>query len=123
MVVALVAPFVEELTYRGLGYAAVRDAFGAVAAILVTSIAFGLAHGLVVALPQSACGPATTARLVRYLAGRSARQCGPCLNGLPALAGELEALATGALLGAMTLHRLLLLAERRRTRSGAGARI
>ena len=38
VVVALVAPFVEELTYRGLGYAAVRDAFG-------------LAHGLVIALP------------------------------------------------------------------------
>ena len=28
-----------------------RDAFGVVAAILVTAIAFGLAHGLVVALP------------------------------------------------------------------------
>jgi CAAX protease family protein len=51
VVVALVAPFVEELTYRGLGYGAVRDAFGVVAAILVTAIAFGLAHGLVVALP------------------------------------------------------------------------
>ncbi len=28
-VVAVVAPFVEELTYRGLGFAAVRDAYGA----------------------------------------------------------------------------------------------
>jgi len=46
-----VAPFVEELTYRGLGYAAVRDAFGAIAAIAVTAVAFGLAHGLVIALP------------------------------------------------------------------------
>lgn len=51
LVVALVAPFVEELTYRGLGFAAVRDSFGAGAAIVVTAIAFGLAHGLVVALP------------------------------------------------------------------------
>jgi membrane protease YdiL (CAAX protease family) len=51
VVVALVAPFVEELTYRGLGFAAVRDAFGVGAAILVTAVAFGLAHGLVVALP------------------------------------------------------------------------
>ena len=51
LVVALVAPFVEELTYRGLGYAAVRDTFGVLAAILITAIAFGLAHGLVVALP------------------------------------------------------------------------
>ena len=51
VVVALVAPVVEELTYRGLGFAAVRDAFGAIAAVGVTAAAFGLAHGLVVALP------------------------------------------------------------------------
>jgi hypothetical protein len=51
VVVAGVAPFVEELTYRGLGFAAVRDAHGAAAAVAVTAVAFGLAHGLVVALP------------------------------------------------------------------------
>jgi len=51
LVVALVAPFVEELTYRGLGFAGVRDAYGPVAAIVVTALAFGLAHGLIVALP------------------------------------------------------------------------
>ena len=51
VVVALVAPVVEELTYRGLGFAAVRDAMSAGAAVIVTALAFGLAHGLVVALP------------------------------------------------------------------------
>ena len=51
VVVAGVAPFVEELTYRGLGFAAVRDAHGVAAAVAVTAVAFGLAHGLVVALP------------------------------------------------------------------------
>lgn len=51
VVVAGVAPLVEELTYRGLGVAAVRDTFGVAAAVVVTSLAFGLAHGLVVALP------------------------------------------------------------------------
>ena len=51
LVVALVAPFVEELTYRGLGFAAVESSFGSIAAIAVTAIAFGLAHGLLVALP------------------------------------------------------------------------
>ena len=51
VVVTLVAPVVEELTYRGLGFAAVRDAFGVGAAIAVTALAFGLAHGLVVGLP------------------------------------------------------------------------
>lgn len=51
VVVAGVAPVVEELTYRGLGVAAVRDSFGPFAAVAVTALAFGLAHGLVVALP------------------------------------------------------------------------
>ena len=51
VVVAFVAPIVEEFTYRGLGYAAVGSTYGAVAAIVVTAVAFGLAHGLVVALP------------------------------------------------------------------------
>ena len=51
VVVAGVAPVVEELTYRGVGFAAVRDTFGVGAAIGVTALAFGLAHGLVVALP------------------------------------------------------------------------
>ena len=51
VVVAGVAPVVEELTYRGLGFAAVRDALGVGAAVAVTAIAFGLAHGLFVALP------------------------------------------------------------------------
>lgn len=51
VVVAIVAPVVEELTYRGFGFAAVRDAYGATAAIVVTALAFGLAHGLIIALP------------------------------------------------------------------------
>ena len=51
IVVAAVAPVVEELTYRGLGFAAVRDTFGNGAAVVVTAVAFGLAHGLFVALP------------------------------------------------------------------------
>lgn len=51
VVVALVAPVVEELTYRGLGFAAVQQFFGGGAAVVVTSLAFGLAHGLVIALP------------------------------------------------------------------------
>jgi membrane protease YdiL (CAAX protease family) len=51
IVVAGVAPVVEELTYRGLGFAAVRDTFGNGAAVVVTAVAFGLAHGLFVALP------------------------------------------------------------------------
>ena len=50
-VVALAAPVVEELAFRGLGYAAVGSVLAPVGTIVVTGVAFGLAHGLVVALP------------------------------------------------------------------------
>ena len=54
-----------------------------------------LGPGVLVLLPESACGLAETARIAAYLAGQSAGQCGPCLNGLPALAGTLGQLAFG----------------------------
>lgn len=50
VVVALVAPIVEELTFRGLGYT-LLERFGRWPAILLVGLAFGLAHGLVEALP------------------------------------------------------------------------
>lgn len=49
-VFALVAPFVEELTFRGLGFALLRP-LGRWPAILLVGLAFGLAHGLLQALP------------------------------------------------------------------------
>ena len=51
LIVAAIAPAVEELTYRGLGFAVTRDRWGLWPAVGVTALAFGLAHGLVVALP------------------------------------------------------------------------
>ncbi|MEU9241159.1 NADH-ubiquinone oxidoreductase-F iron-sulfur binding region domain-containing protein [Streptomyces sp. NPDC048385] len=49
--------------------------------------------GVLAALPTSRCGPAETARLLRYLALESAGQCGPCLNGLPRMAAAFQTLA------------------------------
>jgi len=49
-VVVFVAPAVEELTYRGLGFGLLAP-YGAPLAILVTGLLFGLAHGLLLALP------------------------------------------------------------------------
>ena len=51
--------------------------------------------GLIAALPADACGLAETARVTRYLADESAGQCGPCLFGLDAIAGEVQRLAEG----------------------------
>lgn len=51
--------------------------------------------GVLVAVPATSCGIAETARLARYMAGESAGQCGPCVFGLPAIAGDLEQLAAG----------------------------
>lgn len=46
LVVVIVAPVVEELTFRGLGYA-VLSPYGVFVAIVGTAIAFAAAHGLV----------------------------------------------------------------------------
>ena len=50
IVICVVAPFVEELTFRGLGYSLLVR-FGKWTAIILVGIAFGLAHGLVQAFP------------------------------------------------------------------------
>jgi NADH:ubiquinone oxidoreductase subunit F (NADH-binding) len=74
-----------------------------------------LGAGIVVALPESSCLIAETARVVRYLAGEGAGQCGPCVFGLPALADAVSDLAfhggRGRVLG--QLDALLPLVERR----------
>jgi NADH:ubiquinone oxidoreductase subunit F (NADH-binding) len=49
--------------------------------------------GVLVALPAAYCGLAETARVARSLALESAGQCGPCFNGLPAIATALSAVA------------------------------
>ena len=43
--------------------------------------------GVLIALAAGACGLRAGADIAAYLAGQSAGQCGPCLNGLPTLAG------------------------------------
>jgi NADH:ubiquinone oxidoreductase subunit F (NADH-binding) len=61
--------------------------------------------GLLGVLPSGACGVAETAGLARYLADETAGQCGPCRNGLPAIADSVSRLATGGL-GARGVTRL-----------------
>ena len=57
------------------------------------SVGGALGAGVIVALPEAACGLAETARVARYLAAESAGQCGPCVFGLPALADAMADLA------------------------------
>jgi membrane protease YdiL (CAAX protease family) len=48
-VFCLLAPFVEELLFRGVGYSLLRP-LGAAPAVLLVGIAFGVWHGLLIAL-------------------------------------------------------------------------
>lgn len=58
--------------------------------------------------PRS-CGLAETASVVRWMAGQSAGQCGPCVHGLPALADAFDNLVKGDRRGtaARRVHGLL----------------
>ncbi|MFL5964674.1 MAG: CPBP family intramembrane glutamic endopeptidase [Gaiellaceae bacterium] len=50
VVVCTLVPFVEELTFRGLGFYLLRP-YGKWVAILGTGVLFGLSHGLLLSLP------------------------------------------------------------------------
>jgi NADH:ubiquinone oxidoreductase subunit F (NADH-binding) len=54
-----------------------------------------LGAGVVALLSESACPVAEVARLARWMAGQSVRQCGPCIHGLDALAAAVAELAAG----------------------------
>jgi NADH:ubiquinone oxidoreductase subunit F (NADH-binding) len=51
--------------------------------------------GVLAVLPGSACGLAETARVTGFLASQIANQCGPCRNGMPALAEAMNWIAFG----------------------------
>jgi membrane protease YdiL (CAAX protease family) len=53
VVIAGVAPFVEELTFRGLGFG-LLERYGTWTAIIVIGVTFALAHGLFEAFPELA---------------------------------------------------------------------
>jgi NADH:ubiquinone oxidoreductase subunit F (NADH-binding) len=57
--------------------------------------ALGMPLGAGVVLSSPSCPVTLTSQVVEYLAGQSAGRCGPCFNGLPALASELRAVHDG----------------------------
>jgi NADH:ubiquinone oxidoreductase subunit F (NADH-binding) len=54
-----------------------------------------LGAGVIVLLSAAACPAAELARLTRWLAAQSTRQCGPCVFGLDAIANTVEQLTLG----------------------------
>jgi NADH:ubiquinone oxidoreductase subunit F (NADH-binding) len=64
-----------------------------------------LGCGVMAVLPASRCGVVETARIMGWLAEQSARQCGPCVFGLRAIADAVQRIATGRPEDA-DLHRL-----------------
>lgn len=59
------------------------------------SVGCSLGSGVLIALGESSCGLHESARVIAYLAGQSAGQCGPCVYGLRAIADAVGALAAG----------------------------
>lgn len=59
------------------------------------SVGCSLGSGVLIALGESSCGLHESARVIEYLAGQSAGQCGPCVHGLSAIAEAFTALADG----------------------------
>ena len=66
----------------------------------------------VYALPARACGLEYTAKVLAFLAAESARQCGPCMFGLPAIAADFAELLRGGPSTARLARRLPLLTGR-----------
>jgi NADH:ubiquinone oxidoreductase subunit F (NADH-binding) len=51
--------------------------------------------GVIFALAPGSCGLAKAAHILGFLASQGAQQCGPCMFGLPAVAGDFAQLADG----------------------------
>ena len=82
--------------------------------------AFGasVGAGIVSVLGRDGCGLVETLHITRWMANESARQCGPCAFGLPAIADDLHQVVLGARDPGGALMRLV---ERCGTIEGRGA--
>jgi len=56
---------------------------------------YALGSGVVSLLSEAECGVTTTSRIMAYMASQSARQCGPCVFGLAAIADATSRLSAG----------------------------
>ncbi|HWG73543.1 MAG TPA: NADH-ubiquinone oxidoreductase-F iron-sulfur binding region domain-containing protein [Acidimicrobiales bacterium] len=103
-------PLVEALRAAGAGadpravlvggYFGVWVSGDVIPKVTLDSVSLGrvgasLGCGALAVLGPRACGLQETAAICGWLAGQSAGQCGPCSNGLPAIADAVAALAAG----------------------------
>jgi NADH:ubiquinone oxidoreductase subunit F (NADH-binding) len=51
--------------------------------------------GVVIALPARTCGLVETARVAAWMSAQTARQCGPCFKGLPAISDDFAKIVDG----------------------------
>jgi NADH:ubiquinone oxidoreductase subunit F (NADH-binding) len=63
----------------------------------LAGIGGALGAGVLIALPASVCPLQEVSRVANWLAEQSAGQCGPCMFGLPAIAGAVETMTRGRL--------------------------
>lgn len=80
---------------RRLGAVLVGGFFGTWLPAPLDPAAPSLGAGVLVALPDDACGLAETAAALAYLGSQSAGQCGPCRLGVPSVAEDFAELAWG----------------------------
>lgn len=81
--------------YHGTWLSADEFAVARLSRSALTPLGASPGAGIVHGLDHAECGLRRTAEITGYLADQSARQCGPCLNGLPRLAALLDELAFG----------------------------
>jgi NADH:ubiquinone oxidoreductase subunit F (NADH-binding) len=82
------------------GYAGGWVDVRAAASLRISQKSLGAFHlslgaGIVAAFPRSACPVAEVTRVAAWMADQKAEQCGPCVNGLNAIAGALADVSEG----------------------------
>ncbi len=81
--------------YFGRWVAADRIWKGSIDAESLRTVGASVGAGVIAVLPTAACGVAETDRVLSFLAGQTAGQCGPCHVGLPAIAETFHRVALG----------------------------
>jgi NADH:ubiquinone oxidoreductase subunit F (NADH-binding) len=82
--------------YHGTWLSAADAARVRMSRVDLAEVGASIAAGVVLPLDPASCPVTVTAQVIDYLASHGSQQCGPCRNGLPALAESLGMLSRGA---------------------------